>query len=163
TYYERFRAGSEHRNGVKWPTGSAVFDYRNDQRATTLWYHPHELGMTRTNVHAGLTGMYVLRGGPGDLPPGVLPDPVHELPLVIQDRSVNTDGSLFFPASRGFFGDTPPEGPWIPKSDVPPIWNPEFFGNTMVVNGNTWPVLSVEPRRYRFRLLNACNARTLIV
>ena len=46
---------------------------------------------------------------------------------------------------------------------MPPIWNPEFFGNTMVVNGRTWPVLKVEPRRYRLRLLNGCNSRFLIL
>jgi spore coat protein A len=46
---------------------------------------------------------------------------------------------------------------------VPPIWNPEFFGNCIVVNGRTWPFLGVAPRRYRFRLLNACQARTLIL
>ncbi len=43
------------------------------------------------------------------------------------------------------------------------IWNPEFFGNTIVVNGRTWPKLVVEPRRYRFRMLNGCNARFLIL
>jgi bilirubin oxidase len=60
--------------------------------------------------------------------------------------------------------------PFIPRntcdgnpSDVSPIWNPEFFGNTMMVNGNTWPYLDVEQRRYRFRFLNACNARTLLL
>jgi bilirubin oxidase len=46
---------------------------------------------------------------------------------------------------------------------VSPIWNPEFFGNTITVNGNTWPVLEVEPRRYRFRVLNGCNSRTLFL
>jgi bilirubin oxidase len=46
---------------------------------------------------------------------------------------------------------------------VSPIWNPEYFGNTMMVNGNTWPYLDVEQRRYRFRFLNGCNARTVIL
>jgi spore coat protein A len=163
SFYERFRAEAAHRNQVDWPAGSAVFQYANDQRATALWYHSHDLGMTRVNIYSGLSGMYLLRGGPDDLPRGVLPARPYEIPLVVQDRSFNTDGSLFFPASRGFFGDVPPEGPFIPKTDVPPQWNPEFFGNTMTVNGNTWPVLAVEPRRYRFRLLNACNARTLFL
>src|SRR6266545_1494663 len=174
SFYERFRAESVARNRVPWPAGSAVFDYRNDQRATTLWFHSHELGLTRLNIYAGLLGMYLLRGGPADLPDGVLPGPApqpgdppgrrhFEMPLIIQDRSFNADGTLFFPNSRGFFGDVPPNGPFIPKTDVSPIWNPEFFGNTMVVNGNTWPVLAVEPRRYRFRILNACNSRTVLL
>jgi bilirubin oxidase len=121
-----------------------------------------------------LSGFYLLRGGSADLPPGVLPGPAprrgdpagtryYEIPLMIQDRSFNTDGSLFFPADRGFFGDVPPSGPFIPNSDIPPIWNPEFFGNTVVVNGRTWPVLNVEPRRYRFRLVNSSNTRVYML
>ncbi len=49
------------------------------------------------------------------------------------------------------------------ESDVPPIWLPEYFGNVMVVNGVSWPFLDVEQRRYRFRLLNGCNSRFLIL
>src|SRR6266571_2522745 len=174
TFHDRFRAESVGHTGVPWPAGSAVFDYHNDQRATTLWYHDHTLGMTRTNIYAGLTGLYLLRGGSSDLPAGVLPGPAplpgerpnkryYDIQLTFQDRSFNADDTLFFPSTRGPFGDTPPDGPFIPTTDVSPIWNPEFFGNTMVVNGNTWPVLAVERRRYRFRLLNACNARTLFL
>ncbi len=163
SFYERYRAEARSRFGVNWDPGSATFQYRNDQRATTLWYHSHELGLTRLNIYAGLTGFYLLRGGSADLPPGALPDGAFEIPLVIQDRSFNTDGSLFFPASRDFFGDVPPGGPYIPQTDVSPIWNPEFFGNTVVVNGRTWPSLRVEPRRYRFRVLNASNSRVFML
>jgi bilirubin oxidase len=174
TFYDQFRAEAQARTGVQWRPGEAVFQYPNDQRATGLWFHSHELGLTRLNIYAGLTGMYLLRGGASDLPAGTLPGPAprvgdpagtryFELPLIIQDRSFNSDGSLFFPTGRGFFGDAPPQGPFIPNSDLSPIWNPEFFGNTMVVNGRTWPVFNVEPRRYRFRVLNASNARTLLL
>lgn len=81
---------------------------------------------------------------------------------MIQGRSFNADdGSLFYPDTREFFdGFTEP---YIPDSPVSPIWNPEFFGNMMVVNSSTWPYLEVEPRRYRFRLLNGCNSRFLIL
>jgi hypothetical protein len=41
--------------------GFAVFQYQNDQRSTTLWYHDHSLGMTRANVYAGLAGFYMIR------------------------------------------------------------------------------------------------------
>jgi bilirubin oxidase len=170
SFYDQFAQRFRDRTGVGWDRGTAVFQYSNDQRATALWYHSHELGLTRLNIYAGLTGMYLLRGGPADLPGAVLPGPAprpgdppgtryYEIPLVVQDRSFNNDGSLFFPNSRAFFGDVPAGGPFIPDSDIPPIWNPEFFGNTIVVNGRTWPVLAVEPRRYRFRLLNASNTR----
>lgn len=164
--------------GSQWQPGSAIFDYRNDQRATTLWYHDHALGMTRLNVYMGLAGFYLLRGGPDDevrtttgrraVLPRPAPGPVitpgqrfYEIPLVIQDRSFNSDGSFFYPDSRTYFdGFT---GPYAPQTDVAPIWNPEFFGNTIVVNGKTWPYLEVEQRRYRLRFLNGSGSRFLIL
>ena len=181
TWYDFFKGEFQKKSGVVWKTGTATFQYKNDQRAGTFWYHDHTLGMTRLNVYAGPAGFYLLRRGPGDLPPAVLPGPApgvrpnppfgrfYEIPLAIQDRSFNSDGSLFYPDSREFFDGF--AGPYIPDSvpgsdvpsDVPPIWNPEFFANTMVVNGRTWPSLEVEPRRYRFRCLNGCNSRFLIL
>ncbi|MHB1134624.1 MAG: multicopper oxidase family protein, partial [Chloroflexota bacterium] len=174
TFYDYFKA----KYNTGWAPGTAVFDYPNDQRATTLWYHDHTLGMTRANVYAGPAGFYLVRGGPDDevksekgnkakLPggaPGAVLPPgqrYYEIPLAIQDRSFNADGSLFYPDSRAFFDEY--IGPYIPDTDVAPIWNPEFFGNMMVVNGRTWPFLEVEKRRYRFRVLNGCNSRFLIL
>jgi bilirubin oxidase len=168
--YEQFKNEFFNKWGVAWEPGTATFQYDNDQRASTLWYHDHTLGMTRLNVYAGPAGFYLLRRGPGDLPAGVLPGPApdaggfgrfYEIPLAIQDRSFNADGSLFYPDTREFFDEF--GGPYIPDTDVPPIWNPEFFGNAIVVNGRTWPFLDVEPRRYRFRILNGCNSRFLIL
>jgi len=149
--YDQFRAKSRARWGVDWEPGSSTYTYQNDQRATMLWYHDHTLGMTRVNVYAGPVGFYCIRGGPSDLPAGVLPGPApaagdpagrrhYEIPIVIQDRSFDANGSLFYPDNRAFF-----EGmsvgqlqiPFIPdtacggQSDVSPIWNPEFFGNMM--------------------------------
>jgi len=167
--------------------GSAYFGYENTQPATTLWYHDHSLGITRLNVYAGPAGFWLLRGGAhGDafvddvttsaLNDGKLPGPapagtgdpnfdaayratIREIPIVIQDRSFNANGSLFYPQNRTFFdGFT---GPFIPNSDISPLWNPEAFFNTMVVNGTTWPVLNVAPAKYRFRVLNGCNSRFL--
>jgi FtsP/CotA-like multicopper oxidase with cupredoxin domain len=152
--------------------GQVIFRYRNDQPAATLWYHDHTLGMTRLNVYAGPAGFYHLRGGPFDLAPGVLPGPAprlgepagtkyYEIPIAIQDRSFNEDGSLFYAPNRSFFDGF--NGPFIPASDISRIWNPEFFGNVMVVNGRTWPYLEVEPRKYRFRFLNGNDSRFLIL
>jgi bilirubin oxidase len=172
SYYDEFGEKFAAKYGQQWEPGSATFQYVNDQPATTLWYHDHTLGMTRLNVYAGPAGFYVLRGGNNDLPSGVLPGPApalgdpaglryYEIPMVIQDRSFNVDGSLFYPAGREFFDGF--GGPYIPDSDMSPIWNPETFSNTMVVNGRTWPALTVERRRYRLRLLNGCNARFLLL
>jgi spore coat protein A, manganese oxidase len=172
TFYDFFKSEFSTKEGVTWETGSATFQYANLQRASTLWFHDHTLGMTRLNVYAGPAGFYLLRGGPDAVPQGILPGPApalgdppgkryYEIPIAIQDRSFNEDGSLFYPTSRKFFDDF--GGPYIPDSDISPIFNPEFFANTMVVNGRTWPVLEVEPRRYRLRLLNGCNSRFLIL
>jgi spore coat protein A, manganese oxidase len=172
TFYDAFRQSSP--LGGSWAPGTAVFQYPNEQRATTLWYHDHTLGMTRLNVYAGPAGFYLLRGGPSDVPSRQIPGPApslgdaagrsyYEIPLAIQDRSFNDDGSLFYPDSREFFDGY--GGPYIGDSgsDISPIWNPEFFGDAMLVNGRTWPFLEVEQRRYRFRILNGCNSRFLIL
>jgi spore coat protein A, manganese oxidase len=172
SYYDTFRTKFEDIWKQPWDPGTAVFQYENDQRPSTLWFHDHVLGMTRVNVYAGPAGFYLVRGGPTDLAEGVLPGPApklgdppgtryYEIPIVVQDRSFNTDGSLFYPPSREFFDGF--AGPYIPDSDISPIFNPEFFGNTIVVNGRTWPLLEVEPRRYRFRFMNGCNSRFLIL
>jgi spore coat protein A len=165
-----------------WTPGSVSFKYPNDQPATTLWYHDHTLGMTRLNVYAGPAGYWLIRGGPNDanlgyVAPGVGDNPLgngySEIPIVIQDRSFNADGSLFYPDNRAFFEGLTPAQLQIPftpdfgcngqYSDVAPIWQPEFFGNMMVVNGRTWPYLEVEQTKYRFRFLNGCNSRFLIL
>ena len=156
--------------------GAALFEYDNSQRPATLWYHDHTLGMTRNNVYAGPAGFWLVRGLaefqlnlPGPAPaPGEDPnfDPevrskIREIPVGIQDRSFNEDGSLYFPLTRAAFDDY--SGPFISDTDVPPIWNPEFFGNFMVVNGTVWPRFDVQPEKYRFRFLDGCNARFLIL
>ncbi|RKD88607.1 multicopper oxidase family protein [Halopiger aswanensis] len=124
--------------------------YVNDQPPATLWYHDHAVGITRLNVYAGLAGFYLLRN---DRERNLgLPDGEYEVPLVLQDRSINEDGSLFYPSAvsedRGG-DDSYPE----------PSIVPEFYGDVPVVNGKAWPRLSVDPRSYRFRLLNGSNSR----
>jgi FtsP/CotA-like multicopper oxidase with cupredoxin domain len=181
--YRGFQARAQRALGQAWKPGSAVFQYANRQQASTLWYHDHTLGMTRANVYAGPAGFYLLRGGPGDSVGGALPGPApslgdppgldyFEIPIVIQDRSFTEEGALFYPDNRAFFEGLDPSQLQIPfaperacsgPSDVAPIWNPEFFGNAMVVNGGTWPSLDVQTKRYRFRFLNGSNSRFLIL
>lgn len=161
-------------NGAR---GFADYQYPNDQDASTLWFHDHTLGMTRANVYAGPAGFYLLRdnvedalGLPGPAPTSSKLKPSRnfkEIPIVIQDRSFNQDGSLFYPETRARFDGY--DGLVMPDSadgvnldsDIAPKWNPEAFFETMVVNGQTWPYLDVVPKRYRFRLLNGCNSRFL--
>jgi len=119
------------------PGESDVYQYPNGQLPTTLWYHDHALGITRLNVYLGLAAFYLIRD---DLEDGLgLPSGEFEIPIVIQDRTFNADGSLFYPED----------------------WQDRFFGNTMVVNGKVWPYLPVKQGKYRFRLLNGSNTRTL--
>jgi FtsP/CotA-like multicopper oxidase with cupredoxin domain len=183
TWYDFFAGKAATNYGATWGPGYATFEYPNLNRASTIWYHDHTLGMTRLNVYAGPAGFYLIRGGPsGDGAvidsrfgtPAVLPGPApkendkfppnktyYEIPIAIQDRSFNTDGSLFYPDTRAFFDGI--TGPYIPDTDISPQWNPEFFGNMMMINGNTWPFQIVEQRRYRLRFLNGCQARFLIL
>jgi FtsP/CotA-like multicopper oxidase with cupredoxin domain len=184
TWYDFFAEKALTRFGVDWGAGYATFQYPNSNRASTIWYHDHTLGMTRLNVYAGPAGFYIVRGGPDDVvldtrdgSMAVLPGPApkandkfpsnktyYEIPVAIQDRAFNIDGSLFYPDSRAYFDGL--VGPYIPEGGMEgfsPIWNPEFFGNTIMVNGNTWPFQVVEQRRYRFRFLNGCQSRFLIL
>jgi len=183
TWYDFFKHKAEETYGARWGRGYATFEYPNLNRASTIWYHDHTLGMTRLNVYAGPAGFFILRGGPAgddaviDARSGktaVLPGPApkegdkfpanktyYEIPIAIQDRAFQADGSLFYPDTREFFDEF--AGPYIPETNVSPIWNPEFFGNMIMVNGNTWPFQTVEQRRYRFRFLNGCQSRFLIL
>jgi FtsP/CotA-like multicopper oxidase with cupredoxin domain len=183
TWYDFFAGKAAAGFGAAWGPGYATFQYPNANRASTIWYHDHTLGMTRLNVYAGPAGFYIVRGGPdGDAAvldsrtgiSAVLPGPApkandkfppnktyYEIPMAIQDRAFNADGSLFYPDTREFFDTI--VGPLLPDGEFSPIWNPEYFGNCIMVNGNTWPFQVVEKRRYRFRFLNGCQSRFLIL
>jgi len=130
----------------KGPTfNGTTFEYFNGQLPTTLWYHDHALGMTRLNVAAGLEGTYIIRD-PNDTVAPLLPSGKFEVPLMITDKAFNTDGSIHFTQ----VGDNP---------DIHPYWDPEYFGDTILVNGKVWPNFKVERRQYRFRIVNGSNAR----
>ncbi|MFT3751679.1 MAG: hypothetical protein QM800_01995 [Paludibacter sp.] len=161
--YAKFGPGFLH-------SAQSLVTYPNQQEATTLWYHPHDQGLTRINVYTGLAGYYFLRGEaeetaklPGwsgdDKVQEMTPDGktptfngtntyLPEIELAVQDRMFNTKGELYWPVA--------PTNP-----DIHPFWTPEFFGDIMTVNGKSWPYLSVAPRKYRFRMLDGCNARFL--
>ena len=119
------------------PGSQDTYFYNNVQLPSTLWYHDHALGTTRLNVYMGLAGFYLLRD-PVEAALG-LPSGQYEIPLAIQDRSFHVDGSLEYPA----------------------FWQDMFLGETMLVNGKVWPRHDVEQGKYRLRLLNGCNSRTL--
>jgi spore coat protein A len=123
------------------PGKSATFHYPNRQDAATLFYHDHTMGINRLNIYAGLQGMYLIRDEAEDALK--LPQGKYEIPLLIYDRFLLPDGQLEYPVSPN------PKAPWVP----------EVFGNAILVNGKLFPYLEVEPRPYRFRLMNGSNGR----
>lgn len=134
------------------PANAATYKYPNTQEAAPIWFHDHTLGVTRLNVFAGLAGAYFIQDPALNLPANLHSIP-EVVPVVIQDRTFDTNGQLFFPADS--YGGTL----WSPNPDHP-YWVPEFVGDTIVVNGKAWPFLNVEAKRYRFLFLNGSNART---
>lgn len=123
------------------PGKSLTYPYPIKQDATMLWYHDHAMGINRLNIYVGLFGAAMVRDKFED---GLnLPSGKHEIPLMIFDRMITPEGQLYYPVS----GD--PHAPWVP----------EVFGDAILVNGKLFPYLEVEPRKYRFRILNASNAR----
>jgi FtsP/CotA-like multicopper oxidase with cupredoxin domain len=158
----------------------AEYYYPMNQSARMLWYHDHAWGVTRVNAYAGIASALLLRDGfENNLKNAGLPEYIEaggrELPIVVQDKvfvggdigtvdptwtGPTAPGSLWYghqydTAIFGKLGPTP-AGPPPAVSVVP-----EFFGDTMLANGTVYPQVTVEARRYRLRILNACNARFL--
>jgi spore coat protein A, manganese oxidase len=123
------------------PGKSAICHYPNNQEATLLWYHDHAMGINRLNIYAGLMGLFVIRDSAEDSLN--LPNGRYEIPMVIYDRMLKRDGQIDYPISE----------------NSPNPWVPEVFGDAILVNGKLFPYLDVEPRKYRFRMLNGSNGR----
>ncbi len=127
------------------PGHSRTCTYPLEQDATALWYHDHAMGINRLNTYAGLFGMFLLRDHIEDALN--LPSGKYEIPLILYDRDFAADGQLFYDVS----GD--PKSPWIP----------EFSALGILINGKIRPFFEVEPRLYRFRLLNSANSRFFLL
>jgi spore coat protein A len=120
-----------------------IYEYPNNQEAGTTWYHDHALGITRLNVYGGMAGFYLIADSEDTLAANNafgLPSGEFEIGLAIQDRTFNTDGSLFYNAQL----------------------EDAFKGDKIVVNGKVWPYLNVKQGKYRFRLLNGSQSREYI-
>jgi spore coat protein A, manganese oxidase len=123
------------------PGHSLTDTYPNAQRAADLIYHDHAMGVTRLNVYAGLIGGYVIVD-PAEAALG-LPSGNFDVPLVIQDKTF----------------DRNPASPKFGQLVYPATWVPEYFGDTIIVNGKAWPYENVAARKYRFRVWNGANDR----
>jgi FtsP/CotA-like multicopper oxidase with cupredoxin domain len=139
------------------PANGATYIYPNGMEASNIWFHDHALGATRTNVYSGLAAFYLIRDGFDDGTTSNLlglPADDYEIEMAIQDKQFDTNGQLLFPDGYPAGLNGPPTNP-----TVHPYWIPEFIGDVIVINGNSWPYLNVEPRRYRFRIVDGSNAR----
>jgi len=136
-YTEEFSDGAPTQTFM--PGSNRRFNYTNDQQAASLIYHDHAMGLTRLNVYAGLVGAYLIRDPKAEVG---LPTGKYDVPLILQDKTF-----------LGAAGDATNE------LYYPNPWEPEFFGDVMVVNGKAWPNLNVDRGVYRFRIVNASSAR----
>ncbi|MBM7458279.1 multicopper oxidase family protein [Rhodococcus coprophilus] len=134
-----------HPEKVVRPGQGSTYRFPNRQAAAALWYHDHAMAVTRLNVYAGLAGLYLLRdeydtgerGNPLGLPAGEF-----ELPLVLQEKIVNGDGTQSIRST-----------PIVPQGR----WEGGAVGDVGVVNGKIWPEKSVARGLYRLRLVNAAS------
>jgi spore coat protein A len=123
------------------PGKSQTCFYPSKQDAALLFYHDHTMGINRLNTYAGMQGLCIVRD---PLEAGLnLPSGKYEIPMLLCDRLLRTDGQLEYPVSEH------PGRPWVP----------EVFGNAILVNGKLLPYLEVEPRSYRLRIMNGSNGR----
>jgi spore coat protein A, manganese oxidase len=118
---------------------SALYHYPNGQDAATLWYHDHAMGITRLNIYAGLVGAFIVRDD--EERKLDLPSADSDIPLILCDRLLAQDGQLYYPVSDD------PSAPWVMQCN----------GNLPLCNGRIFPFFDVEPKRYRFRLINVAN------
>ena len=123
------------------PGKSQTCYYPSSQHPALLFYHDHTMGINRLNTYAGMMGMFIIRDPREDV--YVLPGGMYEIPLLICDRMLKTDGQLEYPVS-----EKPGE-----------VWVPEVFGNAILANGKLLPYCDVEPRLYRFRVMNGSNGQ----
>ncbi len=135
--------GSHHAGVIA--VGQRRYEYPMNQRAATLWYHDHRMDFTGPSVWRGLAGFHLIDDDEQDTLG--LPTGPRDLPLMIADRSFDTDGSLLYPSL--------PDG--APGVSSP--FHAGVLGDVILVNGQPWPVATVDGARYRLRLLNASNAR----
>jgi spore coat protein A, manganese oxidase len=162
--------------------GQAEYYYPNDQSARMLWYHDHTLATTRMNAYIGMASAYIIRDTfEAGLRSQGLPDFIenngNEIPLVIQDK-IFVDGATIATTDPTWTGPKTTGSLWYAHTYDPKRWKlvgnkkgtsappdpsviPEFFGDTMLANGLVYPEITIEPRRYRLRILNACQARFL--
>ena len=115
------------------------YQYPNSQDARTLWYHDHGVHITAPNAYMGLAAMYIQHD---DLELGLpIPHGRYDVPLILRDAMFTNKGTLIFDDNS----------------------ESSAFGDVILANGKPWPVMKVERRKYRFRILNASISRSFLL
>lgn len=137
-----------HHQGGDLAVGERTYEYPIEQRAATLWYHDHRMDFTAPAVWRGLAGMHLVT----DEEEAALDLPAAErdIPLAIMDRAFNQQGELAYPSIDPTLMHTP---------GVTPPYEAGVLGDVILVNGRSWPRHEIDTALYRFRILNASNAR----
>src|SRR3954454_9849489 len=112
------------------------YHYPNIQDARTLWYHDHGVHITAENAYMGLAAQYILHDDVELALP--IPHGDYDIPLILKDAMFQSNGALVI-------DDNGESG---------------IYGDVILVNGRPWPLMQVEPRKYRFRVLNASISRS---
>ncbi|KAF7540160.1 hypothetical protein G7054_g1613 [Neopestalotiopsis clavispora] len=123
---------------VTFPGQYKDYYYPNFESARLLWYHDHALGITAENAYFGQAGAYIVTDAAEDalgLPSGY---GEFDVPLILSAKFYNQDGTLQTTVNER-------ESTW---------------GDVIHVNGQPWPFMNVEPRKYRFRFLNSAISRS---
>jgi len=120
------------------PGGTYAYEFTVRNRAGTYWYHPHPHGRTAIQTYRGLAGFLIVDDGEDEalgLPTGAA-----ELPLLIQDKRLDSSGApVYQPAGLDVMTG--------------------YLGNTPFVNGVAFPYRGVTRTLHRLRILNGSNAR----
>ena len=112
------------------------YQYPNIQDARTLWYHDHGVHITANNAYMGLAAQYIMHSDAERALP--IPHGHYDLPMILKDAMFQENGDLVI-------DDNNENG---------------IYGDVILVNGVPWPRMDVEPRKYRFRVLNASVSRS---
>ena len=112
------------------------YQYPNIQDARTLWYHDHGVHITANNAYMGLAAQYILHSDAELALP--IPHGQYDVPMILKDAMFQENGDLVI-------DDNNENG---------------IYGDVILVNGVPWPRMEVEPRKYRFRVLNASVSRS---
>src|SRR5699024_2530632 len=134
-------AGFDHRGHDHHPPGFSgdvsygerVYEYDNNERAATLWYHDHRMDFTGPAVWRGLAGLHLTSDEEERALP--LPDGDRDVPLILMDRAFGADGSLLYPSV---------DETLLATHGVEHPYEAGVLGDVILVNGTPWPFMEVD-------------------